>query len=71
MSKMAAGYICDRCGKVSVYHGKESNPNGICTIHTYPDRTHSFPGKRWDLCDDCLSKLLTWLKDKGEGVDIS
>jgi len=54
---MANAKKCDRCGKLYEYP--------ICNDAiqiTRDSEIYGSGGERFDLCDECYSELLTWLK---------
>lgn len=59
--------ICDGCGKHLCDNGKLPKSGIFVTFHT---TTCEFD-KEWDLCDECLAKMRTILKDiqKENGYD--
>lgn len=53
---------CDRCGKYydkNIQHTVKSFGSVIAGIAFVTDR--DFTDKRFDLCDDCMTKLKIWL----------
>lgn len=57
------GFQCDRCGKYYDKH-KHLGPGGhhIAGIGVV---TTKLTIKRYDLCDDCIEKVMAWLTEPG------
>lgn len=51
---------CDRCGDFYAHPGWGKPPTRVFTDEWRGD------GKKFDLCPDCESKLVKWLKDEVE-----
>ncbi len=61
-------YKCDRCGKFYEFYGGPCNevvPNGIQTIEwkqNFP--TDFFTKQAYNLCPDCMNKIMAFLENK-------
>lgn len=61
---MADAKKCDRCGNFYIEKDKQSEINGLRVDYIKLYRSDGYCIKKYDLCDDCVTALLEFMKKR-------